>query len=45
MALAAAIAALHRVRLELLDNRPGLRVRLTFAQPTRVVETGVAALD
>ena len=45
MALAAAIAALHRVRLELLDNRPGLRVRLTFTQPTRVVETGVAALD
>ncbi|QBM76807.1 HAMP domain-containing protein [Sphingomonas sp. AAP5] len=45
MALAAAIAALHRVRLELLDNRPGLRVRLTFARPTRVVETGVAALD
>ena len=45
MALAAAIAALHRVRLELLDNRPGLRVRLTFTRPTRVVETGVAALD
>jgi signal transduction histidine kinase len=45
MALAAAITALHRVRLELLDNRPGLRVRLTFTQPTRVVETGVAALD
>lgn len=45
MALAAAIAALHRVRLDLLDNRPGLRVRLTFAQPTRVVETGVASMD
>lgn len=44
MALAAAIAALHRVRLDLLDNRPGLRVRLIFAQPARVVETGVSLM-
>jgi signal transduction histidine kinase len=44
MALAAAIAALHRVRLDLLDNRPGLRVRLIFAQPARVVETGVSSM-
>jgi len=32
MSLAAAIAALHRARLELLDNCPGLRVRLTFSR-------------
>lgn len=45
MALAAAIAALHRVRLDLLDNRPGLRVRLTFAPHARGVEPGVASAD
>ncbi|WP_010186754.1 sensor histidine kinase [Sphingomonas sp. PAMC 26605] len=40
MALAAAIAALHHVRLDLLDNRPGLRVRLAFALHGRGVEPG-----
>ncbi len=40
MALAAAIAALHHVRLDLLDNRPGLRVRLAFAPHGRGGEPG-----
>jgi signal transduction histidine kinase len=35
MSLAAAIAALHHARLELLDNCPGLRVRLTFPKPSQ----------
>lgn len=35
MSLAAAIAALHDARLELLDAGPGLEVRLTFAQGDR----------
>jgi signal transduction histidine kinase len=35
MSLAAAIAALHHARLDLLDAAPGLEVRLTFAQDDR----------
>lgn len=34
LSLAAAIAALHGTRLELLDNRPGLRVRIRFPDKT-----------
>ena len=34
MSLAAAIAALHHAHLELLDNCPGLRIRLTFPNLT-----------
>ncbi|WP_353228700.1 HAMP domain-containing sensor histidine kinase [Novosphingobium sp.] len=30
MAMAAAIAQLHQVQLDVLDNQPGLRIRLTF---------------
>lgn len=42
MSLAAAIAALHAVRLDLLDNRPGLCVRLTFPP---AVGSGPGAAD
>ena len=34
LTLVKAIADLHNARLELSDNSPGLRVTLTFAQPT-----------
>jgi signal transduction histidine kinase len=34
LTLVKAIADLHNARLELTDNRPGLRVTMAFAQPT-----------
>jgi signal transduction histidine kinase len=33
LTLVNAIAELHQARLQLSDNRPGLKVTITFAQP------------
>lgn len=44
MSLAAAIAALHYARLELLDNCPGLRIRLTFPRPPKASDLPVGQL-
>ena len=44
MSLAAAIAALHSARLELLDNCPGLRLRLTFPRPRKASDLPVGQL-
>ncbi|MGY2733355.1 sensor histidine kinase [Sphingomonas sp. UYP23] len=38
MSLAAAIAALHHARIDLLDNSPGLRVRITFPKSPPALE-------
>ncbi|WP_010165256.1 sensor histidine kinase [Sphingomonas sp. PAMC 26617] len=38
MSLAAAIAALHHARIDLLDNTPGLRVRITFPKSPPALE-------
>jgi signal transduction histidine kinase len=37
MALAAAIAALHHIRLDLTDNQPGLLIRLAFPASSRAI--------
>jgi signal transduction histidine kinase len=42
LTLVKAIADLHNARLELDDNRPGLRVTLAFAQPTPLVRSAAA---
>ena len=42
LTLVKAIADLHNARLELGDNRPGLRVTLAFAQPTPVAKSVAA---
>ena len=35
LSLVAAVARLHRTRIELLDNVPGLKIQLRFPSPTR----------
>lgn len=35
LSLVAAVARLHGARIEMLDNSPGLKLRLCFLPPTR----------
>jgi signal transduction histidine kinase len=35
LSLVAAVARLHRARIEMLDNVPGLKIQLRFPPPTR----------
>jgi len=35
LSLVAAVARLHRARIEMVDNVPGLKIQLRFPSPTR----------
>jgi signal transduction histidine kinase len=44
LSVVAAVARLHGASIEMLDNRPGLKVRLRFPAPTGSVREGKSAL-